>query len=252
MNNKLALKEIISPAIALSKDYAARREMLDINEKSAGQFVSEADEAIETAIRNAIKLHHGNVAIIGEEQGGSLGSEVSGWAIDPIDGTTNFLRGLPIWGISVGLLENGVSVAGAIALPDLGLLIISEPDAPLELNGNSFERPRTPLGGKLIALGENDWETGQQTDARAKKLRSEGYFVVRYRSAVFSLACAALGKIDGYVEHGCGLWDVAAGSVICARAGLKVETKALDRNCHAIEVEPFDDFDLRERHQSRI
>jgi myo-inositol-1(or 4)-monophosphatase len=86
---------------------------------------------------------------------------MSGWAIDPIDGTTNFLRGLPMWGISIGVLENGVSVAGAIALPDLDLVLVSDAGKPLQVNGQIWVRRTGPIGGNLIALGENDWETGE-------------------------------------------------------------------------------------------
>ncbi len=236
MSNKFALDEIIGPAVVLAQDYAVRRQGLLVSEKSAGQFVSEADEAIEAAIRKSLSERFGNVPIIGEEQGGSLGQSISGWAIDPIDGTTNFLRGLPMWGISIGVLENGVSIAGALALPDLRLLIICEAGAGLKVNDLPFTRPVKPLGGKLIALGENDWETGEQTDARATKLRKQGFSVVRYRSAIFSLASAALGKTDGYVEHGCGLWDIAAGSIICREAGLAVETTDIGSGRYAIEA----------------
>jgi myo-inositol-1(or 4)-monophosphatase len=124
---QLDLGQLIGPATVLAKRYASRRHELVTTEKSAGQFVSEADEAVETSIRAAISDRFGQVRIIGEEQGGSLDSQASGWAIDPIDGTTNFLRGLPMWGISIGLMENGVSVAGALALPDLDLIIVTEP-----------------------------------------------------------------------------------------------------------------------------
>jgi myo-inositol-1(or 4)-monophosphatase len=230
------LFDIIHPAINLAKQYAARRSEILITEKTAGQFVSEADEAIETQIRAAIFEKHGHCSVIGEEQGGSLADGMSGWAIDPIDGTTNFLRGLPMWGISIGVLKNGVSVAGAIALPDLDLVLVSDAGKPLEVNGQTWVRPSSPIGGNLIALGENDGETGEQTDARACQLRAQGYTVVRYRSAVFSLACAALGRLDGYVEHGCGLWDVAAASIICRDAGLVVDVMSLGAQRYAIEA----------------
>ncbi|WP_374138700.1 MULTISPECIES: inositol monophosphatase [unclassified Sphingomonas] len=233
---KLQLTELIKPAVTLAQAYAVRRDELVTREKSAGQFVSEADEAIEASIRKAIAERFGNVAIIGEEQGGSLDADASGWAIDPIDGTANFLRGLPMWGISVGLVENGISVAGVLALPESNLVIVAEQNAVLHVNGLPFVRPANPLGGRVIALGENGFESGERTDDRASKLRAQGYSVVRYRSAVFSLASAALGRLDGYVEHGCMIWDIAAASAICRNAGLKTNVMPLGDGRFSIEA----------------
>ena len=232
---KLQLTELIKPAVALAQAYSLRRHELVTSEKSAGQFASEADEAIEASIRAAILERFGNVEIIGEEQGGTLSADASGWAIDPIDGTTNFLRGLPMWGISVGLLENGVSVAGVLALPEFNLVMVAEENAPLYVNGLPFVRPANPIGGRVIALGENDFESGERTDARASKLRARGFTVVRYRSAVFSLASAALGRLDGYVEHGCMIWDIAAASIICRNAGLQTNVVPLGGGRFSIE-----------------
>lgn len=233
---KLQLTELIKPAVALAQAFAVRRQELVTSEKSAGQFVSEADEAIEACIRTAIAERFGNVAIIGEEQGGSLSADASGWAIDPIDGTTNFLRGLPMWGISIGLLEKGIFVAGVLALPESNLIIVAEQNSPLYVNGFPFVRPANALGGQVIAPGENDFENGERTDDRARKLRARGYTVVRYRSAVFSLASAALGRLDGYVEHGCMIWDIAAASKICRNAGLETNVMPLGDGRFSIEA----------------
>ncbi|HVJ52885.1 MAG TPA: inositol monophosphatase family protein [Aliidongia sp.] len=236
MISRLELHELIRPAVRIAREYADRRSTIASTEKSPGQFMSEADEAIEGGIRRHLAERFASIAVIGEEQGGSLGETTSGWAIDPIDGTTNFLRGLPAWGISIGLLENGVSVAGALALPDLDLTIIAVRGTGLEVNGHPFIRPKGSPGGKLIALGENDFESGDRTDARANELRMLGFSVVRYRSAVFSLACAALGRLDGYVEHGCCIWDIAAAAVICHEAGLSVTATPLGGERFAINA----------------
>ncbi len=233
---RLGLAELMKPISVLAQSYASRRQELATSQKSAGQFVSEADEAIESAIRDALSERYGNVPMIGEEQGGALDTAASCWAIDPIDGTSNFLRGLPMWGVSIGLLERGDFVAGVIALPELNLILSNEPGQALHLNDRSFVRPKNPLGGKLIALGENDFETGDQTDNRAASLRAEGYTVVRYRSAVFSLASAALGRLDGYVEHGCCLWDVAAAASICRAVGLAVSAESLGGERFSIDA----------------
>jgi myo-inositol-1(or 4)-monophosphatase len=231
----LELSELIQPAVAMAQRYAVRRQELVVSEKSAGEFVSEADEAIEATIRSAIAERFGNVAVIGEEQGGALGADTSGWAIDPIDGTTNFLRGLPMWGISVGVIQQGVPIAGVLALPAENLLLVAEPKDQLRVNGRPFTRSNL-TGGQLIALGENDFEPYDRTDQRARELRAQGYAVARYRSAVFSLASAALGRVDGYVEHGCFIWDIAGAVPVLQAVGLVPDFGGLSEDRYFIDA----------------
>lgn len=230
------LNGLVKPAIALATDYSRRRDRLQTNVKSLGQLVSEADQEIETLVRRTIRAEFGEVAILGEEQGGGLDGQASGWVIDPIDGTSNFLRGLPMWGISIGYLEGGASHAGVIALPELGIVLAAAAGQGMELNGARFAASAARAPGKMIALGENDFEAGDETDRRAEAFRREGSSVVRYQCAVFSLASAALGRLDGYVERGCCIWDIAAAWVICVEAGMTVSTSALDGGRYAIDA----------------
>ena len=230
------LNRLIEPAVALSKDYGRRRDRLHTSVKSLGQLVSEADTEIEALIRRTIKTEFGDVAVLGEEHGGALDAQASVWVIDPIDGTSNFLRGLPMWGISIGYLEGGDSVAGVIALPDLGIVLAAAKGTGVEVNSAPLPRPVARSPGKMIALGENDFEAGRETDQRAEGLRQQGFSVVRYQCAVFSLASAALGRLDGYVERGCCLWDVAAAWVICREAGMMVDVKPLNNARYSIDA----------------
>ncbi|MBT2187891.1 inositol monophosphatase family protein [Sphingobium nicotianae] len=117
------LLRVAEPAIACASDFARRREALAVEEKARGQFASEADRAVEDIIRASLRAELDAVALLGEEGGGALDEGGSGWAIDPIDGTTNFLRGLPLWGISIGYIERGEAAAGLIALPELGIVL---------------------------------------------------------------------------------------------------------------------------------
>lgn len=216
------LARLIAPARALALDYAAPRATLAVDEKSPTQFATEADRAVETVIRETLRAEFGAASILGEEDGGGLDGDGTGWAIDPIDGTSNFLRGLPLWAISIGYVERGVPVAGVVALPQLGEMLSAVKGEGLMRNGQIFVPPPAGHPVRMIALGENDLEPGPQTDARAQHFRDRGFTVVRYNCAVFALTGAALGWNDGYVEHGCGLWDIAAGAVICGEAGLAV------------------------------
>ena len=221
------LEHLIRPASDLALSFARQLEHIEVEEKSPGQFASEADHAVELLIRTDLHAKLGKVAVIGEERGGSLDQSTSGWAIDPIDGTSNFLRGLPIWGISIGYLDRGRSVAGVMTLPALGITLAAQLGAGVTLNGNPLHsvNQKERNGVRLIALGENDFEPGLVTDARAQHFRDQGYGVVRYRCAVFALANVALGRLDGYIENGCGLWDIAAAWIICKEAGLDVDVQ---------------------------
>ncbi|WP_404712214.1 inositol monophosphatase family protein [Sphingomonas sp. MMS24-J13] len=234
--DETTLLRLIRPAADLASSFAARRHRLRIEEKGPGDFASEADRTVENAIRAALRAEYGEVAIIGEEAGGTLDAAASGWAIDPIDGTSNFLRGLPLWGVSIGLLDRGTSVAGVVALPEFGTTITAIRGEGARLNGVLLPLAPPAIGGKLIALGENEFEPGTQTDRRADALRREGYAVVRYRCAVFALMSAALGRLDGYIEHGCCLWDIAAAAVICREAGMAVTASEIAPGRYAIDA----------------
>ena len=230
------LQSLIGAAQARAEDWAARRQSIAIDEKSAGQFATDADRDLETFIRERLTKAFPSSAIIGEEYGGALSDSETGWAIDPIDGTTNFILGLPIWGISIGYLEQGESTLGAIALPDLGLSLVAAKGQGLIVNQVPAEITPPPGAIKSISLGENDFEPGSETDRRAEQFRADGHSVVRYRCAVFSLAMSALGRLSGYIEHGCGLWDIAAAAIICREAGMQVRMSTLAPGRYEIDA----------------
>ena len=231
----LKLESLIAQSAAMGRAWTERRAELVLDEKSAGQLASTADLEIEHYLRDALADRFPGTAAIGEEMGGTLTEDEAGWAIDPIDGTSNFVLGLPLWGISVGYRSGGASVLGAIALPALGLTVSAADGSGLRVNG----APAAPERGspvKLISIGENDFEPGPDTDARAQAFRDKGFAVVRYRCAVYSLAMSAMGRLGGYVEYGCGLWDIAAAEVICREAGMRVATKQIAPDRYAIEA----------------
>ena len=230
------LERIAANAAKIGIRWSKNRDELLIDEKSAGQFASNADVEIEQFIRAQIAEAFPGQPIIGEELGGDLGDDATGWAIDPIDGTSNFVLGLPIWGISIGYVKQGQSLLGAIALPDLNLIVSAAAGGGLRVNTQPAAGRRDVSPVKILALGENDYETGPETDARAQTFRESGYSVVRYRCAVFALAMSALGRLNGYVEQGCGLWDIAAGEVICREAGLRVETAKITDGRYSVDA----------------
>lgn len=236
----LELETILSQAAAQALRWSGNRSQLVLNEKSAGQFASDADIDIEGQLRRELSRAFGDTHIIGEEMGGELAPDSTGWAIDPIDGTSNFLLGLPMWGISVGYFDQGRSILGAIALPELSLILSAAKGQGLRVNQLPVRSAARIPSVKVIALGENDYESGPQSDLRADALRDEGYAVVRYRCAVFSLASAALGRLSGYTENGCGLWDIAAAEIICREAGMTVHTSNISEGRYHVDARWID------------
>jgi fructose-1,6-bisphosphatase/inositol monophosphatase family enzyme len=105
---------------AVVRDWTTRGNALGTQRKGFGDYVTAADRAAEQAILQVLRTEAPDIAILAEESGGATSSDQPFWAVDPIDGTTNFLRGFPVVGISVGLMHRGRPVAGAITAPLIG------------------------------------------------------------------------------------------------------------------------------------
>jgi myo-inositol-1(or 4)-monophosphatase len=183
-------------------------------------LVSAADLAAEAAIREILARRAPDDAIMGEEGEDTGGTSGRRWVVDPLDGTVNFLYGLPQWCVSVACEGR----AAAIFDPVLDELFTATADGPAECNGIVLApAPPEDLAHALVA-------TGFGYDTRRRELQAEvvARVVPRARdirrggSAALDLAWTAAGRLDAYYERGVNLWDVAAGELICARAGLEV------------------------------
>ena len=183
---------------------------------TATDLVSEADEAAERLIRS--RLPDGD-AVLGEE-GGATGAGDRRWVVDPLDGTINYLFGLPQWCVSIALER----VCGVIYDPMREELWTAEAGGSAALNGVPIEPSgRSDLATALIATG-----FGYDTGVRAAQARIVLDVLPRVRdirrmgSAALDIAWTAAGRYDGYFEHGPQAWDTAAGEVLCSCVGLEV------------------------------
>jgi len=184
-------------------------------------LVSAADLAAEAAIREIIGRRAPADAIMGEEEDDTAGTSGRRWVVDPLDGTVNYLYGLPLWCVSVAC----EGIVAAIFDPTRDELFTATASGPTRLNG-AVLRPTPPadLAHALVASG-----FGYET--RRRELQAEvitrvipkARDVRRGGSAALDLAWVAAGRLDAYYERGINLWDIAAGELICARAGLRVE-----------------------------
>jgi myo-inositol-1(or 4)-monophosphatase len=192
--------------------------------------VSDADRAAEAAIRALLAARRPGDAILGEEGGETAGTGGVRWVVDPLDGTVNYLFGYPQWSVSVAAEDaGGETLAGVVLDPLRGEQLSATRSGPLLRDGapiaaDPAARPRaSTLDVALVATGfaydaavrARQAEVLQRVLPRVRDVRRGG-------SAALDLAWTALGRCDAYWERGVKAWDVAAGALLCARAGLEL------------------------------
>jgi myo-inositol-1(or 4)-monophosphatase len=204
-------------------------------------LVSEADLASERAIRELLAAERPQDGFVGEEEGGARqGDSGLSWIVDPLDGTVNFLFGIPQWCVSVAVRDGRGVLAGAIYDPNRDELFTATADSAPELRGPDGSIRLAGRGKAVIAdagRGGEDEElasamiaTGLYYDAGVRRAQAKVLerLVGRVRdirrlgSAALDMAWTAAGRYDAYFERGVKEWDIAAGTLICQRAGLEV------------------------------
>ncbi len=226
-NLNLMVKAARAAGRSLVKDFR-EVENLQVSVKGAGDFVSRADIEAERIIREMLTEARPNYGWLGEESGG----EVAGadptrrWIVDPLDGTTNFLHGLPHWAVSIALEHKGEVVAGVVYDPAKDEMFVAEKGQGAWMNQS---RLRVSGRGRLI---ESIFATGLPFGGRADlpdtladlaRLLPTCAGVRRWGSAALDLAYVAAGRYDGFWERRLHPWDMAAGIVIAREAGALVE-----------------------------
>lgn len=222
-------ERIALEASALALRYFEQLTELQIYEKRPQDVFSQADCEVENLVREMIEAHFPGEKIIGEEHGGELSD--SFWSVDPIDGTSNFLCGSPLWGISIGYVVRGEPVFGVIVHPVLQIMLSGGKACGLYLNQQPFRRPGRAASLKTVAIGDSpSWDFTHQLGIE-KAYRALEWNIVRYRCATIGLSFSALGYVSGYQECFSSMWDVSAGYAICQAAGLDVSLYGAQEKC---------------------
>ncbi len=207
---------------ALVRDFG-EVEQLQVSRKGPADFVSSADLKAEKTLREELQKARPDFGFLLEESGASKGRDDSTrWIIDPLDGTTNFLHGLPHWAISIALEKNGEIVAGIVYEPVQDELFWAEKGAGAFLNHQRLRvSERRRLEDSLIATGMpfKGRPGHAQFLAEAEAVMVEVAGIRRWGAASLDLAYVAAGRFDGYWERGLSPWDVAAGSLLVTEAG---------------------------------
>jgi myo-inositol-1(or 4)-monophosphatase len=188
--------------------------------------VTEMDLAAEKLITDFLAEHRPDDAILGEEGGASRGTSGVRWIVDPLDGTVNYLYGLPQWAVSIAAEADGEVVAAVVAAPMRGetCRAVLGGGAQRLTNGADPEtlcpRPSPPLDQALIGTGFNYVATVRTAQAAvAQRLIPQVRDIRRSGSAAIDLCDVAGGRLDGYYERGLAPWDLAAGDLIAREAG---------------------------------
>ena len=203
---------------------------LNIESKSSGSdLVSEMDRGAEAIIVDLITASRLNDSILGEEGSNQIGSSGVRWIIDPLDGTTNYLFGIPLWGVSIGVEIDGVVRLGVIAIPETNKSYVGIAGVgSFCVSAGSLQVLKVRRGSQLkdallaTGFGYSPVRRGLQAEVVASVLPQIAD-IRRSGCAVVDLCWLASGFTDGYFEIGLNPWDYAAGALIVSLAGGRVE-----------------------------
>ena len=223
-NLNIMIKASEKASKGLIRDFG-ELEQLQVSIKGPSDFVTNADTKAEKIIIDELTRSRKNYSILSEESGSKENKDIDNvWIIDPIDGTINFLHGVPHFAISIALKSNNEIVSGLIYDPIKDEMFYAEKN-----NGAYFNNKRIRVSKRkkmedcLFASGEIDNENiKQQTNAKLS-IRKSG-------SAALDMAYVASGRYDGYFQKNLNLWDIAAGIIIVKEAGGQVNDLNLKQN----------------------
>jgi myo-inositol-1(or 4)-monophosphatase len=207
---------------SLARDFGEVQN-LQVSLKGPGDYVSQADRKAEEIIYNELLKARPGYSFLMEESGTVKGSDDQHrWIIDPLDGTTNFLHGIPIFAVSIALERQGVLVAGLIYNPAMDELYTAERGGGAFLNDRRLRvAARSKLTDAVIGCGLPHLGRGHHGNflVELRNVMAEVSGVRRMGSASLDLAYVAAGRMDGFWETGLSAWDIAAGVLMIREAG---------------------------------
>lgn len=194
-----------------------------VETKGVGDYVTATDRKSETAILDVLARETPGIAVLAEERGGVRSESM--WAVDPLDGTTNFTRGFPVVAVSVGLMDGGIPVVGVVIAPFLNLEFAVSRGTGATLNG--VRLPHLPDVDPSHAVVATAYPFRQKALLKRYRAVVDGAAqrfedLRRAGAAALDLAWTAAGTFDGYFELNLKPWDVVAGAALVLELGGRV------------------------------
>lgn len=207
---------------SLARDFGEVQN-LQVSLKGPGDYVSQADRKAEEIIHAELARARPGYAFLMEERGAVEGDDDQHrWIVDPLDGTTNFLHGIPIFSISIALERQGQLVAGVVYNPAMDELYTAERGGGAFMNDRRLRvAARSKLSDAVIGTGIPHLGRGHHGQAlvELKNVMGETAGIRRLGSAALDLAYVAAGRMDGFWENWLSPWDLAAGMLLVREAG---------------------------------
>ena len=241
--------DVARRAAAFAHERFGNLEALTIESKGHQDMVSEADRATEQLVREAIAARWPDDGIVGEEYARVTGTSGFDWVIDPIDGTANYVAGIPHWCTVIACAEHGRPVVGAICDPCTGEMFRASK------GGGAFVGDRrmrvsqaTALSAGSVSAGVSGRTDTQAATALVGEILAGGGMFYRAASGALELAYVASGRLLGYVEDRMNSWDCFAALLMLEEAGGRhqgLAPDALDEGTHIVAAAPgvWDELD---------
>jgi myo-inositol-1(or 4)-monophosphatase len=213
-------QEIAREAGALLHGYFERHIGFEL--KGEFDLVTEADRASERLVIERLQQHFPTHSVVAEESGGHAGESAEYcWYVDPLDGTTNFAHGFPMYNVTLALEKAGQIIAGVIFDPERGEMFACERGSGSHLNGQPIHVSRVPrIEEALVATGFPSLKRHQNVNVHFYyQLAMITHGVRRAGAAALDLAYVACGRLDAFWEFGLNPWDMAAGTLLVTEAG---------------------------------
>ncbi len=214
--------------------YFRSHDLKSVTKQNDFDVVTEADKASERLIIDSIRREFPTHSILSEESGSDTVADSEWlWVIDPLDGTTNFNQGLPVYSISIALQHNGETVVGVVYAPYLGEMFHAATGEGAFLNGKKLHCSENDRLSTMVTATGMPYDRDRHPDNNLDNIARVSMQVRGIRrmgSAAIDLAYTAAGYFDAYWELNLNLWDIAAGALLVREAGGIVESIRTDRN----------------------
>jgi myo-inositol-1(or 4)-monophosphatase len=216
---------IARKAGALALDFWNRRDELVIELKGPGDFVSVADREVENLLRRELAAAFPGDRFLGEETAPDFAGQFDRcWVIDPIDGTHNFLRGIPYWNVAIAYVENARAQIGVVFDPTQNELFHAIRGGGAWCDSRSSSKrlqtaTTASLAGAYVAFGHHDRAPDYAYLEIRRRMMDSGVAMRNFGSAALQLAHVAAGRLDGFIELQLSIWDAIGGLALVEEAG---------------------------------